>query len=51
MKSNFLVFLILLSITSFAQKTKFEGENVNVSFDDQIESEKISIRFFKELGM
>jgi hypothetical protein len=46
MKNTTTLFLILISMTIFAQKkTEFEGEKVKVSFGDKVESEKMSIKF------
>lgn len=45
MRNKFTLFFILISMTQFAQtKTEFEGENVKVSFDKNIDSEKVSIK-------
>jgi hypothetical protein len=46
MKNPFIIFLILITMVTFAQKkTEFEGDKVKVSFGEKIESEKITIKF------
>lgn len=45
MRNKLTLLFILMSMTQFAQtKTEFNGENVKVFFDKNIDSEKISIR-------
>ncbi len=46
MRNKFTLLFILISMTQFAQtKNEFKGKNVKVSFDKNIDSEKISLKF------
>jgi len=45
MTNKFTLLFILISMTQFAQtKTEFKGKNVKVSFNENIDSEKVSIK-------
>jgi hypothetical protein len=45
MRNKFTLLLILVSIINFAQTTEFKVKNVKVSFDKNIDSNKVFIRF------
>ena len=45
MRNKFTLLFILISMTQFAQtKTEFNGKNVKVSFDKNVDSGKVSIK-------